>query len=103
MALSSLSVVTNANRLRRFTAPRLPVAPTVGAVDPIVEVGADHEEVEAARPLVDPVCGMTVDPATAAAIATHDGVQVHFCSAGCRDTFVADPDRYVAQPVRSSP
>jgi Cu+-exporting ATPase len=101
MALSSLSVVTNANRLRRFTPPRLPVAPTVRAVDPTVEVGADHEEVKAAQPLVDPVCGMTVDPASAAATATHDGVPVHFCSVGCRDTFVADPDRFPAEPVRS--
>ena len=42
----------------------------------------------------DPVCGMTVDPAHAAATTTHDGVQRAFCSAGCRDAFLADPHRY---------
>ncbi len=42
---------------------------------------------------VDPVCGMGVDPTTALS-ADHDGHPVHFCSAGCRDTFVEDPERY---------
>ncbi|HZJ04963.1 MAG TPA: heavy metal translocating P-type ATPase [Nocardioidaceae bacterium] len=100
MALSSLSVVTNANRLRRFTPPRLSSHPTVRAVGPTVEVGADHETPQA-EPVTDPVCGMTVDPATAAATITHHGVTHHFCSAGCRDTFVADPDHYSHEPARS--
>jgi Cu+-exporting ATPase len=103
MALSSLSVVTNANRLRRFTPPLLPATPNPWAVEPAVEVGADHEETRFTETVVDPVCGMTVDPAAAAATATHNGSTVHFCSVGCRDTFVADPDRYPAEPVRSSP
>jgi Cu+-exporting ATPase len=101
MALSSLSVVTNANRLRRFTPPRLPATPDVRAVEPSVEVGADHDVPQVAEPVVDPVCGMTVDPAAAAATTTHDGMTVHFCSASCRDTFVADPAHYLTEPVRS--
>jgi uncharacterized protein len=40
---------------------------------------------------VDPVCGMTVDPATAAARADHGGRTYFFCNPGCRDRFVADP------------
>jgi YHS domain-containing protein len=40
---------------------------------------------------VDPVCGMTVDPATAAARAEHDGRTYFFCNPGCRDRFVAAP------------
>jgi len=43
----------------------------------------------------DPVCGMTVDPATAQHHATHQGHDYHFCSAGCRAKFVADPERYL--------
>ncbi|MDQ1714795.1 MAG: uncharacterized protein QOC60_740, partial [Frankiaceae bacterium] len=39
----------------------------------------------------DPVCGMAVDPATAAAHAEVDGTSYHFCSVGCRDAFVAAP------------
>ncbi len=43
----------------------------------------------------DPVCGMTVDPATTQHRASHEGQDYHFCSAGCRTKFVADPERYL--------
>lgn len=43
----------------------------------------------------DPVCGMTVDPATARHKAEYRGETVFFCSAGCRETFVADPERFL--------
>ena len=42
----------------------------------------------------DPVCGMTVDPQTAKHRAEHAGHTYHFCSAGCREKFIADPQRY---------
>ena len=38
---------------------------------------------------------MSVDPATARHQAEHDGATYYFCSAGCRDKFVADPARYL--------
>ena len=44
----------------------------------------------------DPVCGMSVDPATTAHRADHNGQDYVFCSAGCRTRFVADPDRYLS-------
>jgi Cu+-exporting ATPase len=44
----------------------------------------------------DPVCGMTVDPATAKFHAVHAGREFHFCSARCREKFVADPAKYLA-------
>ena len=48
----------------------------------------------------DPVCGMTVDPATAEHKAACAGQTYFFCSAGCREKFVADPLRYVgAKPA----
>jgi Cu+-exporting ATPase len=43
----------------------------------------------------DPVCGMRVDPATAAATVAHAGALHHFCSAGCAEKFRADPGRYL--------
>ncbi|MGQ0831616.1 MAG: heavy metal translocating P-type ATPase [Microthrixaceae bacterium] len=49
MALSSLSVVTNANRLRRFAPVPLPVRATPRAADPVVEVGADDAPSEPAQ------------------------------------------------------
>jgi P-type Cu+ transporter len=42
----------------------------------------------------DPVCGMTVDPAKSAHRADHAGETFHFCSAGCKAKFIADPGRY---------
>jgi Cu+-exporting ATPase len=53
----------------------------------------------------DPVCGMVVDPGKTAHHADHDGRQFHFCSAGCREKFVADPQRYLAPqaPVSAPP
>jgi Cu+-exporting ATPase len=43
--------------------------------------------------MIDPVCGMTVDPAKArGGSAEHAGTTYYFCSEGCRKTFVADPD-----------
>jgi Cu+-exporting ATPase len=50
----------------------------------------------------DPVCGMTVDPQTAPHHADHQGEVFHFCSAGCRDKFVADPDRYPREGAGSN-
>jgi P-type Cu+ transporter len=43
----------------------------------------------------DPVCGMSVDPATARHKAEHAGRMRYFCSAGCRDKFLADPQKYL--------
>lgn len=52
---------------------------------------------------VDPVCGMTVDPATTAHRAAHDDKDYFFCSAGCRTKFIADPDRYLGEARQPAP
>ena len=43
---------------------------------------------------VDPVCGMTVDPAKAAGRAEHGGRTYLFCSGHCQSEFQRDPARY---------
>ncbi|WMT89315.1 heavy metal translocating P-type ATPase [Pelagibacterium sp. H642] len=43
----------------------------------------------------DPVCGMSVDPATAKHHASHGGHEFHFCNPGCKDKFAADPEAYM--------
>jgi Cu+-exporting ATPase len=43
----------------------------------------------------DPVCGMQVNPATSQHRFEHGGQVFHFCCAGCRTKFQADPDRYL--------
>ena len=45
--------------------------------------------------LRDPVCGMSVDPATSKHRFDHRGETYHFCSAGCRTKFAADPQAYL--------
>ena len=46
--------------------------------------------------VIDPVCGMSVDPAASAHHVDHGGTTWHFCSARCREKFIADPQRYLA-------
>jgi xanthine dehydrogenase accessory factor len=60
-----------------------------------------HPEPEAAVPgmAVDPVCGMMVDISSSGNFADYGGATVHFCCAGCRARFLADPGRYVAAPA----
>ena len=50
-----------------------------------------------AKTAKDPVCGMMVDPTATPHQASHDGRDYHFCSAGCRTKFVADPERYLSE------
>jgi Cu+-exporting ATPase len=50
----------------------------------------------------DPVCGMDVDPHTAKHRADHSGRTYYFCSARCRERFVADPTKFLA-PEATTP
>lgn len=70
----------------------------VPVTDPVVEVGEEqHDSGSASTPQTpDPVCGMSVDPASASASATHEGRTYSFCSQHCADIFDAEPDRYVS-------
>ncbi len=53
--------------------------------------GHDHESDPEPTPTLDPVCGMVVDPDTTLHHAVHDGQEFHFCGAGCKARFEADP------------
>src|SRR5215831_1095680 len=54
-----------------------------------------HHGAPSAGGVIDPVCGMTVDPRTAKHRADDHGHPYYFCSAGCRAKFVADPRKYL--------
>jgi Cu+-exporting ATPase len=109
MALSSLSVVTNANRLRRWQPAPLPAARPADDT-PQVQLGTatskavtpekQEETTMATTSTVDPMCGMTVNPETAAASREVDGVTYYFCSAHCATTFDADPARYTTASAK---
>ncbi len=74
-------------------------APFVAAPGPATLAGDQASRYEPAQrndivPL-DPVCGMTVDRATARHLAEHGGIVYAFCSIGCRSSFVRQPEAYV--------
>jgi len=55
----------------------------------------EHNDVTPAKDAaVDPVCGMTVEPASAAASRLHDGNEYYFCSTYCAEEFDANPAKY---------
>ena len=51
---------------------------------------------------IDPICGMTVDPATAAGSHDHRGLSYYFCGLSCLERFKVDPERAL-QPQLVSP
>lgn len=56
---------------------------------------ADHAHADAESLVVDPVCGMQVDPHKSMHQAEHQGVTHNFCSARCRERFAAEPAQFL--------
>lgn len=56
---------------------------------------ASTEPPAAVQMAIDPICGMSVDPAKAEHTAEFRGVRYFFCSAHCRRTFEREPAAYV--------
>jgi Cu+-exporting ATPase len=52
---------------------------------------------------IDPVCGMSVDPATTPHKADYQGEHFYFCSAGCRTKFIANPGKYLNRSEADEP
>lgn len=67
----------------------------------------EHAAAHAGQVVRDPVCGMVVDPATASHHADHSSARYYFCSARCRERFVADPQAFLEKqsdpPVSPAP
>jgi Cu+-exporting ATPase len=76
MAFSSVSVVMNSLRLKRFQ-------PTL------------REEVKLVA--TDPICKMQVDPAKAAGSSTYKGQPYYFCAVSCKETFDKNPEKYATK------
>jgi Cu+-exporting ATPase len=62
-----------------------------------------HAGHDAAATATDPVCRMKVDPQTTKHWTTHEGTTYHFCSAKCRERYIADPARYVTPSKQPPP
>ncbi|HYS19023.1 MAG TPA: heavy metal translocating P-type ATPase [Candidatus Binatia bacterium] len=78
MAFSSVSVVTNSLRLRRWQ-------PSPSMLEGGVAMS------------IDPVCKMTVEPAKAAAQSTYRGQTYYFCAVGCKQQFDKEPEKYLSR------
>jgi YHS domain-containing protein len=48
-----------------------------------------------ANTVIDPVCGMEIDPNTAAGKSEYNGQTYYFCGPGCKKSFDKDPEKYV--------
>jgi len=81
IALSVLAEIVERRRAAEAAAPQEAASPPAGA------------DTEA----IDPVCGMTVEIATARHTAEHAGRTIYFCGGGCRARFLAEPERFAAQ------
>jgi Cu+-exporting ATPase len=102
----------NPNCLRKFSAdPQgyLNKTPELAAMrQPMVQLGGKSKSlpVMTAPPQIetqiDPVCGMTVNPATAAGSHEHDGKTYYFCSEHCLRKFRANPEA-VLNPAPQAP
>lgn len=51
--------------------------------------------------VIDPVCGMAVEPNNAAAAWEHKGTTYYFCSLGCWKRFRDDPDAHLSMEPRN--
>ncbi|HEX4423771.1 MAG TPA: heavy metal translocating P-type ATPase, partial [Terriglobales bacterium] len=51
----------------------------------------------------DPVCGMTVNPATARFSSEHDRTSYYFCAKSCKDKFESDPEKYLKPRPSAAP
>jgi xanthine dehydrogenase accessory factor len=76
----ALSILAEIVQVRRSTSEQPPVS------DPATRPREER----------DPVCGMTVAVETARYHADHGGRTYYFCCGGCRERFIATPDRFAA-------
>jgi Cu+-exporting ATPase len=89
MALSSVSVVSNALLLSRFEPKRITTKPEGDSSDsPIPDVA------------IDPICKMDVETSTATLTSEYNGKTYYFCNPYCKTTFDANPDKFENQDFR---
>jgi YHS domain-containing protein len=80
MAASSLTVVFNSLRLRRFSPTKL------------TDIAKGDTWMA-----IDPVCKMEVKESEAAAMSEYQGKKYYFCNVACQKAFDRDPEKYLAE------
>ena len=92
-----------ADKFRRDPRKYLEPGPKSVGMTGFVQLGNVPLQSGGTRKLVkDPVCGMNVDPTTAASTVTHGGKSYYFCSRGCGEKFKAEPEKFLSASAPSS-
>ncbi|MGO9562592.1 MAG: heavy metal translocating P-type ATPase [Candidatus Korobacteraceae bacterium] len=95
-----------AEKFRRDPKRYLEPGPKSVGMTGFVQLGSVQLQSGGTRKLAkDPVCGMNVDPTTAASTVAHGGKAYYFCSRGCGEKFKAAPEKFltVSAPSTSTP
>jgi len=96
----ALSILAEIVQIRRNSTPDSQLPPPKQTVGDKKRLGSRELEVGSSTEERDPVCGMTVVAATAPDRAHHGGRSYYFCCSGCRERFLAEPERYAVTVAR---
>ncbi len=74
----------------------MPTVPALlrGQVSQETPEASISKEVVMAKLVKDPVCGMEIDPASAAGSSEYEGQTIYFCNLNCKQSFDEDPAKY---------
>ncbi len=84
----------------RYTSQVALVEPVVRPSKSDTNASIPGGRMERAQPVVDPVCGMSVDPEQVEYRSFQKGETYYFCSAGCKETFDRNPAKYIKKVER---
>jgi Cu+-exporting ATPase len=101
LAMSGAGIAFIATRLYKGTREHASCAAPAVETKGIVAQGAADTDTRNGM-ATDPVCGMTVDPTTAAGSADFRGTTYWFCSTHCLAKFKNDPQRFVGSAPQAS-
>jgi len=62
-----------------------------------------HSPAESAEGVLDPVCGMTIDPADAVGHFDYKGQTYYFCAESCLEQFRENPEQFLNPDLRTGP
>ena len=104
IALSILAEIIQRRRQLQITNPSMALStnlqsPISNSLPSSATAASESTLTNSQLPLesIDPVCGMTVEIATAHFTSEYDGKTYYFCAAGCKRSFDKEPEKYVQE------